>query len=61
MFTDMPDGRALFEFPMVLAPTVVVPLFVTMNAIQATVVWLHMRRAKVARGGTAVQPINQAP
>jgi cellobiose-specific phosphotransferase system component IIC len=57
----MPDGRALFEFPMVLAPTLIVPGFVTMNAIQATVVWLQMRHAKAARAGTAVHPINQAP
>lgn len=57
-FTDLPDGRTLFEYPMVLAPTLVVPLFITMNAIQATVVWMQMRRAKVARAGTAAHPIN---
>lgn len=39
-FTSLPDGRALFEFPMVLAPTLVVAFFITMNAIQAAAVWL---------------------
>ena len=39
-FTSLPDGRALFEFPMVLAPTLVVTFFITLNAIQAAAVWL---------------------
>jgi len=57
-FTDSPDGRALFEYPMVLAPTLVVPLFITMNAIQATVVWLQIRRAGRARVGAAAHSVN---
>ena len=39
IFTSTPDARALFEYPMVLAPTLVVPLFITMNAIHAAVLW----------------------
>ncbi|MHA1180501.1 MAG: hypothetical protein ACTSSR_07275 [Alphaproteobacteria bacterium] len=39
-FTSLPDGRALLEFPMVLAPTLVVAFFITMNAIQAAAAWL---------------------
>ncbi|MCK5494929.1 MAG: hypothetical protein KAI80_00850, partial [Hyphomicrobiaceae bacterium] len=30
----------IFEFPMVLAPTLVVAFFITMNAIEAAAVWL---------------------
>lgn len=34
-FQNLPDGRALLEFPMVLAPTLVVPFFLIINAIVA--------------------------
>ncbi len=30
-FTSIPDARALFDYPMVLAPTLVVPFFLIMN------------------------------
>ncbi len=40
VFNSTPDARALFEYPMVLAPTLVVPLFITMNAIHAAVLWM---------------------
>jgi hypothetical protein len=40
-FTSLPDGRALFEYPMVLAPTLVVTFFITMNAIHAAAIWLE--------------------
>jgi hypothetical protein len=39
-FTSLPDGRALFEYPMVLAPTLVVTFFITMNAVHAAAIWL---------------------
>ncbi|MDD5277183.1 MAG: hypothetical protein PHR16_14000 [Methylovulum sp.] len=35
IFQTLPDGRALLEFPMVLAPTLVVPFFILTNAIAA--------------------------
>jgi hypothetical protein len=35
IFQNLPDGRALLEFPMVLAPTLVVPFFIIINAIVA--------------------------
>lgn len=38
-FTDLPDAQALFAYPMVLAPTLVVPFFITMNAIHAAAIW----------------------
>lgn len=45
IFDSAPDARVLFEYPMVLAPTLVVPLLVTMNAIHAAVIWMHARAA----------------
>lgn len=30
-FTSLPDGRALFDYPMVIAPSLVVPFFLIMN------------------------------
>ena len=44
-FTGIPNARALFENPMVLAPTLVVPIFITMNAIHAVVLWMEARKA----------------
>ncbi len=35
IFQSLPDGLALLEFPMVLAPTLVVPIFILINAIAA--------------------------
>lgn len=35
LFHDAPDGTRLLEFPMVLAPTLVVPMFMTMNLMLA--------------------------
>lgn len=49
VFTSSPDARALFEYPMVLAPTLVVPLFITLNAIHATVLWM---KGCAMQGGT---------
>lgn len=40
ILTSTPDARALFEYPMVLGPTLVVPVFITINAIHATVLWM---------------------
>lgn len=54
VFTGAPDARALFEYPMVLAPTLVVPLFITMNAIHAAVLWME---ARLERGTHAVQTL----
>lgn len=48
VFASDPDARALFDYPMVLAPTLIVPLLMTMNAIHATVLWLQ-RSSGVAR------------
>lgn len=44
-FASQPDARALLDFPMALAPTVLVPVFMTMNAIHAAVLWIDTRRA----------------
>ena len=30
-FTSLPDGRALFDYPMVIAPSLIVPFFLIMN------------------------------
>ncbi len=35
IFQNLPDGQALLAFPMVLAPTLVVPFFITINAMVA--------------------------
>ena len=40
VFNGTPDARVLFDYPMVLAPTFIVPLLITMNAIQAATLWL---------------------
>lgn len=37
----IPNGLALLEFPMVLAPTLVVPLFTFTNALVAGTLWLE--------------------
>lgn len=39
IFSDPPDARALFEFPMVLAPTLVVTLMFFTNGWHAYVLW----------------------
>ena len=51
-FTTSPDARALFEFPMVLAPTLVVPLFIFTNAAHATVLWLETKYSAARRNQT---------
>jgi len=43
IFASAPDARALFDYPMVLAPTLIVPLFVTMNAVHILVLWRQGR------------------
>lgn len=43
IFTGTPDARELFAYPMVLAPTLIVPLFITMNSIHAAVLWMNTR------------------
>lgn len=35
--TSAPDARGLFEFPLVLAPTLIVPFFIFTNAVHASV------------------------
>lgn len=45
-WTSAPDARALFEFPMVLAPTLIVPIFIFTNAVHVVVLWLSMRGAE---------------
>ncbi|RYC10952.1 hypothetical protein EUU22_15485 [Ciceribacter ferrooxidans] len=42
-FARAPDARVLFEFPLVLAPTLIVPLFIFTNAVHAAVLWNGMR------------------
>lgn len=43
VFTSAPDARALFKYPLVLAPTLIVPLFIFTNAVHAAVLWIGMR------------------
>lgn len=43
IFTSAPDARALFDYPMVMAPTLLVPFFVTMNAVHILVLWRQGR------------------
>jgi len=43
IFQNLPDGQALLAFPMVLAPTLVVPFFITINAIVAN----HLLRKRL--------------
>ena len=45
VFSTQPDARALFEFPMVLAPTLVVTLLFFMNGWHAFVLWSAGKRA----------------
>lgn len=44
-FTSQPDARALLDFPLVLAPTLIVPVFITLNTIHAAVAWLRYTAA----------------
>jgi hypothetical protein len=39
IFNSVPDARSLFEFPMVLAPTLVVTLLFFINGLHAWVLW----------------------
>lgn len=45
IFTSAPDARALFDYPMVMAPTLLVPFFVTMNAVHILMLWRQGRDA----------------
>lgn len=42
-FSGMPDARVLFDYPMVMAPTLLVPFFVTINAVHIFVLWRQRR------------------
>lgn len=42
-FMSQPDARALLDYPMALAPTLIVPTFITLNAMHAAVLWLQSR------------------
>jgi hypothetical protein len=44
ILTSLPDASALFEYPMVLAPTLIVPLFLVASVIQILVLWQQSRR-----------------
>lgn len=46
VFTSIPSTIALFEFPMVLAPTLVVPLLVGFNLLASSGV-IHQRHKNV--------------
>jgi len=48
LFTSAPDANALFDYPMVLAPTLIVPLFITMNGLHAAVLWLGAEQGQPA-------------
>lgn len=43
VFTDLPDARAVFTYPMSIAPMIVVPLFVLFNLGVALQLWVRMR------------------
>ncbi len=45
IFASQPDARALFDFPMVLAPTLVVTLLFFMNGWQSFVLWSSAGRS----------------
>lgn len=47
VFTDLPDARAVFTYPMSIAPMIVVPLFVLINLWVAWRLW-ERRRAMTA-------------
>lgn len=49
--TGVAGGEALYAYPMVLAPTLVVAFFVIMNAIQAAAAWLCMDQTMPCSGG----------
>lgn len=44
IFTDLPDARAVFTYPMSIAPMIVVPLFVLINLGVALQLWVMKRR-----------------
>ncbi len=44
VFTDLPDARAVFTYPMSIAPMIVVPLFVLINLGVALQLWMTERR-----------------
>lgn len=48
VFTSLPDARTLFHYPMVLAPTLIVPLFITMNAFNVVALWVQSRATRQA-------------
>lgn len=52
-FTSQPDASALFEFPMVLAPTLVVTLLFFINGWHAFTLWKSTTAAGAARGVAA--------
>ncbi len=45
VFTDLPDARAVFTYPMSIAPMIVVPLFVLINLGVALKLWMMERRS----------------
>ncbi len=44
VFTELPDARAVFTYPMSIAPMIVVPLFVLINLGVALQLWAMKRR-----------------
>ena len=52
LFSTPPTATALFEYPMVLAPTLIVPLFVLFNLLTAQRLWGAVQR-EAETGGQA--------
>lgn len=49
-FTSQPDTRTLLEFPLALAPTLIVPVFITLNFIHAAVLWRRSQAMSAQNG-----------
>lgn len=43
IFTSAPDAMALIDYTMVMAPTLLVPFFVTKNVVHILVLWRQDR------------------
>lgn len=56
-FDSTPDARALFEFPMALAPTLIVPLFIFTNGVHAAALWVQARRGMPSATGVCARSI----
>ena len=59
VFTGLPDARAVFTYPMSIAPMIGVPLFVLVNVWVAWRLWERSRRVGHAKrpGDTSAGPL----